>query len=73
MQPVDATEGISVPWGGFKESIARQAASNFFGVRRWSQKELLEALFASCDQLDEELRPDLPLKRIWTVTTQDVA
>lgn len=72
MQPVDATEGISVPWGGFKESIARQAAANFFGVRLWSQKELREALFASYDQLDEELRAELPLKRIWTVTTWEV-
>lgn len=73
MQTVNATEGMLVSWGGFKESITRQTAATFFGVRLWSQKELLEALFASYDQLDEELRAELPLKRIWTVTTQDVA
>ncbi len=36
-----------------------------------SQKELLEALFANYEKLDEELRVELPLKRIWTVAAQN--
>jgi restriction system protein len=40
-------------------------------VRLWTQKEFLESLFAHYDQLDEDLRAELPLKRIWTVAAQD--
>ena len=71
MQSVGASEGLLVSWGGFKDSITRLTASNFFGVRLWSQKELLEALFASYERLDEDLKAELPLKRIWTVAEQE--
>ena len=40
-------------------------------MRLWTQKELLEALFANYERLDEDLRAELPLKRIWTVAAQD--
>jgi restriction system protein len=37
----------------------------------WSQKELLETLFSQYDRLDDDIKAELPLKRIWTVATQD--
>jgi restriction system protein len=40
-------------------------------VRLWTQKELLEALFQHYDDLDEDMKAEIPLKRIWTVTAQD--
>ena len=43
----------------------------FFRVRLWTQKELLEQLFAHYDRLDEDLKAELPLKRIWIVAAQD--
>ncbi len=46
-------------------------AGSFFKVRLWTQKELLEQLFTHYDRLDEDLRAELPLKRIWTVAAQD--
>jgi restriction system protein len=66
-----ADEGLFVAWGGFKSTVHKELASSFFRVRLWSQKELLQALFAHYDQLDEDLRAELPLKRIWTVAMQD--
>ena len=36
-----------------------------------TQKELLDALFAHYDHLDDDLKAELPLKRIWTVAAQD--
>lgn len=66
-----AQEGLFVSWGGFRANVRKELAASFFRVRLWSQKELLEALFANYDQLDEELKAELPLKRIWTVATQD--
>jgi len=40
-------------------------------VRLWTQKELLQALFANYDQLDEDIKAELPLKRIWSLAAQE--
>ena len=66
-----AQEGLFVAWGGFKSNVQKELATSFFRVRLWSQKELLEQLFAHYDHLDEELKAELPLKRIWMVAAQD--
>lgn len=66
-----AQEGLFVAWGGFKTNVQKELAPSFFRVRLWTQKELLEALFANYDHLDDDLKAELPLKRIWTVATQD--
>jgi len=66
-----AQEGLFVSWSGFKTNVQRELAASFFRVRLWTQKELLEALFAQYDNLDDDLKAELPLKRIWTVAAQD--
>ncbi len=66
-----AQEGLFVSWSGFKNNVFKEMASSFFRVRLWTQKEILEALFANYDRLDEDVRAELPLKRIWTVTTPE--
>lgn len=66
-----ANEGLFVSWGGFKPTVHKELAASFFRVRLWSQKELLEQLFATYDKLDDNLKAELPLKRIWTVTLQE--
>jgi restriction system protein len=66
-----AQEGLFVSWSGFKTNVQKELAASFFRVRLWTQKELLEALFANYDHLDDELKAELPLKRIWTVAGQD--
>ena len=66
-----ADEGLFVSWSGFKSNVQKELAASFFRVRLWTQKELLEQLFAHYDRLDEELRAELPLKRIWSVAAQD--
>ena len=71
MQSVHASEGLFVSWSGFKSSVYKQSAPSFFSVRLWTQKELLEQLFAHYDNLDEDLKAELPLKRIWTVAAQE--
>jgi hypothetical protein len=43
----------------------------FFCVRLWTQKELLQALFTNYDQLDEDIKAELPLKRIWSLAAQE--
>lgn len=66
-----AQEGLFVSWSGFKTNVQKELAASFFRVRLWTQKEVLEALFAHYDHLDDDLKAELPLKRIWTVAAQD--
>jgi len=66
-----AQEGLFVSWSGFKPNVQKELAASFFRVRLWTQKELLEALFVHYDHLDDDLKAELPLKRIWTVALQE--
>ena len=66
-----AQEGLFVSWSGFKTNVQKELAASFFRVRLWTQKELLEQLFSSYDHLDEDLKAELPLKRIWTIAVQE--
>lgn len=66
-----ADEGLFVSWSGFKGNVQKELAASFFKVRLWTQKELLEQLFAHYDQLDEDFKAELPMKRIWMVAAQE--
>lgn len=66
-----AQEGLFVSWSGYKSNVQKQLAPSFFKVRLWSDKELLEALFENYDRLDDELKAELPLKRIWAVSSHE--
>ena len=58
-------------WGGFKGNVQKELVSQFFRLRLWTQKELLEQLFEQYEHLDEDLKAELPLKRVWMVASQD--
>jgi predicted Mrr-cat superfamily restriction endonuclease len=34
------------------------------------QNDLLGAVFANCQTLDEDMRAELPLKRVWTLAVE---
>ncbi|NBV83422.1 restriction endonuclease [bacterium] len=67
-----ADVGLFVSWSGFKTNVQKELAASFFRVRLWTQKELIEQLFTHYENLEDELKAELPLKRIWTVASQDV-
>ena len=67
MQNVQASHGLLVSWGGFKSSIDKEEATQFFRVRLWDQGDLIDQVLTHYDRLDEEIRTELPLKRIWMV------
>ncbi len=71
MTKFGAQEGLFVAWGGFRGNVDKELAPSFFRLRLWTKKELLEQLFAHYDQLEEDLKAELPLKRIWTVAAQE--
>ncbi len=63
-----AEQGLFVSWGGFRTSVDKETASQFFQVRLWNQSKLIEELLANYENLDASLRAELPLKRIWAIT-----
>lgn len=71
MTKFNADEGLFVSWGGFKGNVQKELSTQFFRMRLWTQRDLLEQLFELYDRLDEEIKAELPLKRIWMVTAQD--
>jgi len=71
MTKFNATQGLFVSWGGYRSNVQKELASSFFRVRLWTQHDLLEQLFAHYDNLDESIKAELPLKRVWTVANID--
>lgn len=71
MTKFNADEGLFVAWGGFKGNVQKELATQFFRLRLWTRKELLEHLFEHYDRLDEDLKAELPLKRVWMVAAQE--
>lgn len=67
MANVGADFGLLVSWGGFKSSIIREVPMQFFKVRLWSRIEILNELLSCYDLLDEEIKQEIPLKRIWVL------
>jgi restriction system protein len=71
MQHVGADQGLLVCWGGFKKTVLAELPRLFFKVRLWDQNDLIDQFLLNYDKLDEDLRAEVPLKRIWTVTSAD--
>ncbi|MEX2174798.1 MAG: restriction endonuclease [Pirellulaceae bacterium] len=71
MQNVQADQGLLVSWGGFKSSVDKEIPVQFFRVRLWDQNTIIAELLANYERLDEDLRAELPLKRIWTIAMPD--
>lgn len=73
MSKFNASQGLFVAWGGYRSTVQKELASSFFRLRLWNQNDLLDQLFLYYDRLDESIKSELPLKRIWTVAlTEDV-
>jgi len=43
----------------------------FFNIRLWDQGELMEEIFRHYEKFDDELKAELPLKRIWTLVVEE--
>ena len=71
MTRAKATHGLLVAWGGFKNSVEQEIPHQFFEVRLWDKQELILQLLDVYEKLDEDLRAELPLKRVWIVTHTD--
>jgi restriction system protein len=71
MRPFQADRGLLVSWGGYTKSALQEARVHFFSIRLWDSQDIMEALFRTYDRLPEDLRADIPLKRIWTLVLDE--
>jgi len=71
MASKQVSQGLLVAWGGFRSSFDKLNRDNYFKVRLWGADEVMVALFETYDRLPEDIRADLPLKRIWTIVPDE--
>lgn len=62
-----AEHGLLVSWSGFKSSVRQRVNELYFRVRLWDRQDILTALFTVYERLPDEVRAELPLRRIWTL------
>ena len=65
-----AEQALLVAWGGVNKTARQELRSQFFRVRAWDADNLVDAVLRNYDKLSEELRADLPLKRVWTLVEE---
>lgn len=65
-----AEQGLLVSWGGFKQSVYGEARQLFFEIRLWDAGKLVDAVLNLYEQFPEDLRAELPLKRIWSLVPE---
>ncbi|MBC8106986.1 MAG: restriction endonuclease [Anaerolineae bacterium] len=71
MQEFGAEQGLFIAWGGFKRTVLADARRTFFNIRLWDSEDLVDAVLRHSDQFSEDIKADLPLKRIWTLVQED--
>ena len=65
-----ADQALLVARGGVNKAARHELRSQFFRVRVWDAANLLDAVLRNYDKLSEELRADLPLKRVWSLVEE---
>ena len=71
MRDVNAEQGLLVSWGGFNREIEKLSKNDFFAIRLWDSGDLLDAVFRYYDKFDDELKAELPLKRMWALVLEE--
>jgi restriction system protein len=65
MHNVNAKQGLLAAWGGFTKDAISEAKSLFFSVRLWDQGDIIDEIIRHYEMFNDELKAELPLKRIW--------
>lgn len=67
MNDFDATHGLFVSWGGFNAGALKASRKSFFSVRLWDSNDVMRHLTDCYDDLTDEIKNAIPLKRIWAL------
>lgn len=71
MKNFEATHGLIVCWGGFTSSAVKEGRRLFFSVKMWDADDLIEQLIENYDYLSDEIKSEIPMKRIWTLLPEE--
>lgn len=71
MSKVRAEQGLLISWAGFTTNTLNEARDAFFVIRLWDQGDLLEEIFRYYDRFDDELKAELPLKKMWGLIIEE--
>lgn len=71
MKNFNADYGLLVSWSGFKSSVINETAKQFFDIRLWTHKEIIEEFLKYYDVMDDNIKELIPLKKIWVVNSID--
>jgi restriction system protein len=64
-------QGLLVSWAGFTKPVKLDAKKDFFKVRLWDQGDVVDAILQNYERLDDEIKAELPLKRIWVMVKDE--
>ena len=71
MAKMNADHGLFVSLGGYTKDALKEAKEDFFKVRIWDEGTLLNAIFENYQKFDDDLKAELPLKRIWGLVQEE--
>lgn len=71
MNDVGANQTLFVSWGGFKATVRKEVVRDFFSRRLWDAGDIINEVIAHYDQLSDEIRAEIPLKRIWAAVPDE--
>ena len=64
-------QGLLVSWGGFTSPVKKDAKKNFFKIRLWDQGDVVNAILQNYERLDDDIKAELQLKRIWILVKDE--
>jgi restriction system protein len=67
----DSEQGLLVSWGGFTSPVKQDARKAFFTIRLWDQGDVVDSILQNYERLDDEIKAELPLKRIWVMVNDE--
>lgn len=71
MSNFNADYGLLVSWSGFKTSVIREVPKQFFKVRLWDSKNIIQEIFDNYDKLNDSIKTEIPLKRVWMLNIEE--
>ena len=71
MSNFKADYGLLVSWSGFKSSVIKETANHYFKVRLWTHNEIVDEFLENYEMIDDDIKLEIPLKRIWVVNNAE--
>lgn len=65
MAQFGAERGLFVAWGGFKPTVYKEFAKDYFRIRLWTGEDLIDQVFEHYRSLPPDIQAELPLKQVW--------